>query len=190
LKVNIEALWPHIESGAEAIVMSASACTAMLTDYGHLLREDPVYAARAARVSELATDISEVVLAQKQVLGEALRAAGPRAKLGSKVAFQSPCTLQHALKVRGPVEALLGEAGFTLTPVPDSHLCCGSAGTYSILQPELSARLLSAKVAALEDGQPDYIATANIGCHTHIRGATALPVRHWVELLAARLEGP
>ena len=190
LKVNIEALWPHIESGAEAIVMSASACTAMLTDYGHLLREDPVYAARAARVSELATDLSEVVIAQKQVLGEALHLAGARAKLGAKVAFQSPCTLQHALKVRGPVEALLGEAGFTLTPVPDSHLCCGSAGTYSILQPELSARLLSAKVAALEHGQPDYIATANIGCHTHIRGATALPVRHWVELLAARLEGP
>jgi glycolate oxidase iron-sulfur subunit len=189
LKTNIDALWPYIESGAEAIVMTASACTAMLTDYGHLLREDPVYAARAARVSELATDISEVVLAQKQVLGEALRLSGASAKLGPKVAFQSPCTLQHALKVRGPVEALLAEAGFTLTPVPDSHLCCGSAGTYSILQPELSARLLSAKVAALEQGQPDYIATANIGCHTHIRGGTALPVRHWVELIAARLGG-
>jgi glycolate oxidase iron-sulfur subunit len=93
------------------------------------------------------------------------------------------------LKIRGVVESLLVEAGFTLTLVPDSHLCCGSAGTYSILQPELSARLLSAKVAALEHGQPAYIATANIGCHTHIRGGTALPVRHWIELLAARLEG-
>jgi glycolate oxidase iron-sulfur subunit len=190
LRTNVDALWPYIESGAEAIVMTASACTAMLTDYGHLLREDPVYAARAARVSELATDISEVVLAQKQVLGEALRLSGASAKLGPKVAFQSPCTLQHALKVRGPVEALLEAAGFTLTIVPDSHLCCGSAGTYSILQPELSARLLSAKVAALEQGQPAYIATANIGCHTHIRGGTALPVRHWVELIAARLDGP
>jgi glycolate oxidase iron-sulfur subunit len=189
LKVNIEALWPYIESGAEAIVMTASACTAMLTDYGHLLREDPVYAARAARVSELARDVSEVVLAEKQVLQEVLRRSGASAKLGAKVAFQSPCTLQHALKVRGPVESLLGEAGFTLTHVPDSHLCCGSAGTYSILQPELSARLLSAKVAALECGQPDYIATANIGCHTHIRGGTALPVRHWIELVAARMEG-
>jgi glycolate oxidase iron-sulfur subunit len=189
LKVNIEALWPYIESGAEAIVMTASACTAMLTDYGHLLREDPVYAARAARVSELARDVSEVVLAEKQVLQEVLRRSGASAKLGAKVAFQSPCTLQHALKVRGPVESLLGEAGFTLTPVPDSHLCCGSAGTYSILQPELSARLLSAKVAALEYGQPDYIATANIGCHAHIRGGTALPVRHWIELVAARMEG-
>ena len=189
LKVNIDALWPHIESGAEAIVMTASACTAMLTDYGHLLREDPVYAARATRVSELARDISEVVLAEKQVLEEVLRRSGARAKLGPKVAFQSPCTLQHALKVRGPVESLLGEAGFTLTHVPDSHLCCGSAGTYSILQPELSARLLTAKVAALEYGQPAYIATANIGCHTHIRGGTALPVRHWIELVAARMEG-
>ena len=172
-----------------AIVMTASACTAMLTDYGHLLREDPVYAARAARVSELARDISEVVLAEKQVLQEALRLSGSSAKPGPKVAFQSPCTLQHALKVRGPVEALLGEAGFTLTQVPDSYLCCGSAGTYSILQPELSARLLSAKVAALEHGQPAYIATANIGCQTHIRGGTSVPVRHWLELVAGRLEG-
>ena len=190
LKGNIDALWPHVQSGAEAIVMTASACTAMLTDYGHLMREDPAYAQRAARVSELARDISEVVLGQRQALQEALRQSGPSAKPGSKVAFQSPCTLQHALKVRGPVESLLGEAGFTLTHVPDSHLCCGSAGTYSILQPELSARLLSAKVAALEQGQPACIATANIGCHTHIRAGTALPVRHWIELIAARLEGP
>ena len=104
LKSNIDALWPHVQSGAEAIVMTASACTAMLIDYGHLLREDPVYAARAARVSELARDISEVVLAEKQVLQEALRLSGASAKPGPKVAFQSPCTLQHALKVRGPVE--------------------------------------------------------------------------------------
>jgi glycolate dehydrogenase iron-sulfur subunit len=189
LKHNIDALWPGIQSGAEAICMTASACTAMLTDYGHLLRADPVYASRAARVSELARDIGEIVLAEKRGLQEVLRASGVNAKLGPKVAFQSPCTLQHALKVRGVVEALLAEAGFTLTHVPDSHLCCGSAGTYSILQPELSARLLSAKVAALEQGRPELIATANIGCHTHIRGGTALPVRHWLELLAARLEG-
>jgi glycolate oxidase iron-sulfur subunit len=190
LKRNIDALWPHVQSGAEAIVMTASACTAMLTDYGHLLGEDPAYAQRAARVSELVRDISEVVLGQRQALQEALRQSGLSAKPGSKVAFQSPCTLQHALKVRGPVESLLGEAGFTLTHVPDGHLCCGSAGTYSILQPELSARLLRAKVAALEQGQPACIATANIGCHTHIRAGTALPVRHWIELIAARLEGP
>jgi glycolate oxidase iron-sulfur subunit len=140
-------------------------------------------------VSELARDLSEVVLSEKQPLLEMLGRepmVKPGAKPGTKVAFQSPCTLQHALKVRGPVETLLGAAGFALTAVPDSHLCCGSAGTYSILQPELSARLLQAKVAALEQGQPEVIATANIGCHTHIRTGTTLPVRHWIELLEER----
>ena len=188
LKNNVDAVWPHIQLGAEAVVMAASACTAMLTDYAHLLRADPDYAQRAERISTLARDLSEVVLTEKQALGAALRARGENAQPGPKVAFQSPCTLQHALKVRGPVESLLEQAGFTLTHVPDSHLCCGSAGTYSILQPELSARLLSAKVAALEQGQPTLIATANIGCHMHIRSGTALPVRHWVELIAERLE--
>ena len=185
LRANIDALWPHVAAGAEAIVMTASACTAMLTDYGHLLRADPVYAQRAARVSALARDLSEVVLSEKQSLLEAL-SRQPVPKPMPKVAFQSPCTLQHALKVRGPVETLLDAAGYALTPVPDSHLCCGSAGTYSILQPELSARLLQAKVAALEQGQPEVIATANIGCQTHIRTGTTLPVRHWIELLEER----
>ena len=188
LKNNVDAVWPHIQLGAEAVVMAASACTSMLTEYAHLLRADPDYAQRAERISTLARDLSEVVLTEKQALGAALRARGENAQPGPKVAFQSPCTLQHALKVRGPVESLLEQAGFTLTHVPDSHLCCGSAGTYSILQPELSARLLSAKVAALEQGQPTLIATANIGCHMHIRSGTALPVRHWVELIAERLE--
>ena len=185
LRANIDALWPHVAAGAEAIVMTASACTAMLTDYGHLLRADPVYAPRAARVSALARDLSEVVLSEKQSVLDAL-SRQPAAKSMIKIAFQSPCTLQHALKVRGPVETLLDAAGYALTPVPDSHLCCGSAGTYSILQPELSARLLQAKVAALEQGQPEVIATANIGCQTHIRTGTTLPVRHWIELLEER----
>jgi glycolate oxidase iron-sulfur subunit len=187
LKRNIDALWPHVASGAEAIVMTASACTAMLTDYGHLLRDDPAYAERAARVSALTKDISSVVLADVDRLKDSLRRKEHRAEPGPKVAFQSPCTLQHALKVRGVVESLLREAGYTLTYVPDSHLCCGSAGTYSILQPDLSARLLSAKVSALEQGAPTVIATANIGCQAHIRSATSLPVRHWIELLAARI---
>jgi glycolate oxidase iron-sulfur subunit len=185
LRANIDALWPHVAAGAEAIVMTASACTAMLTDYGHLLRDDSTYASRAARVSGLARDLSEVVLSEKQLLVEML-GREPTLKPGAKVAFQSPCTLQHALKVRGPVETLLGAAGFALATVPDSHLCCGSAGTYSILQPELSARLLKAKVAALEQGQPEVIATANIGCQTHLRTGTTLPVRHWIELLEER----
>jgi glycolate oxidase iron-sulfur subunit len=188
LRANIDAMWPHVEAGVEAIIMTASACTAMLTDYGHLLREDATYSARAARVSVLARDVSDVVLAETRALREALREAGKNAQPGPKVAFQAPCTLQHALRVRGVVESLLGEAGFTLTHVPDGHLCCGSAGTYSILQPELSSRLLSAKVAALEEGQPTVIATANIGCQTHIRAGTSLSVRHWIELIASRLQ--
>jgi glycolate oxidase iron-sulfur subunit len=169
--------------------MTASACTAMLTDYGHVLREDAAYAAKAARISALTRDISEVVMANAAALGDVLRqndrAAEDTSKL--KVAFQAPCTLQHALKVRGVVESLLAQAGFTLTQVQDGHLCCGSAGTYSILQPELSARLLSGKVAALEQGGPAVIATANIGCQTHLRGGTSLPVRHWIELIDERL---
>jgi glycolate oxidase iron-sulfur subunit len=189
LRHNIDAMWPSVESGVEAVIMTASACTAMLTDYGHLLREDLAYAGRAARVSALARDISEVVLANAQALAEALRRTGKSTAPGPRVAFQSPCTLQHALKIRGVVESLLREAGFTLTHVPDGHLCCGSAGTYSILQPELSSRLLAGKVAALQQGGPVLIATANIGCQTHIRTATALPVRHWIELLEARLRG-
>jgi len=193
LKHNIDAMWPHVESGVEAIIMTASACTAMLTDYGHLLREDPAYAARAARVSELAREMSDVLLDNAVKLKEALHAqalqSGGSAQPGPKVAFQSPCTLQHALKIRGSVESLLGEAGFVLTHVPDSHLCCGSAGTYSILQPALSARLLSDKVTALEQGGPAIIASANIGCQTHLRTGTALPVLHWIQLLEARLAG-
>jgi glycolate oxidase iron-sulfur subunit len=200
LRRNIDALWPHIESGAEAVVVTASACTAMVTDYGHLLRDDPKYAERAARVSALVRDISQVVLAEVGALQKALRRAAASdwastpaerastAKAKVRVAFHSPCTLQHGLRVTGVVEALLTEAGFSLTHVPDSHLCCGSAGTYSILQAGLSSRLLTDKVAALSQGSPAVIATANIGCLTHIRGGTSVAVQHWIELVAARLQ--
>lgn len=190
LRHNVDAIWPHIEGGAEAVVMTATGCTAMLADYAHLLREDVGYAERAARVSALSRDISELVLANAEALRAALRPHRESLPSKVKVAFQSPCTLQHALKVRGVVESLLTEAGFTLTSVPDSHLCCGSAGTYSILQSELSSRLLTAKVAALEQGGPSIIATANIGCQSHIRSGTSLPVRHWIELLETRLQEP
>lgn len=185
---NVDALWPHIEAGAEAVVVTASACASMVTEYGRLLQDDPDYAARAARVSALARDIAQVVAAESEGLAAALRrAAGTQAPTAARVAFHAPCTLQHALKVTGTVEALLTAAGFALTPVTDGQQCCGSAGTYSILQPELSARLLRLKVAALESGTPDLIATANIGCLTHIAGGTSVPVCHWVELLAQRL---
>ena len=185
---NVDALWPHIEAGAEAVVVTASACASMVTEYGRLLQDDPDYAARAARVSLLARDIAQVVAAESEGLAAALqRAADTQAPTAARVAFHAPCTLQHALKVTGTVEALLTAAGFALTPVTDRQQCCGSAGTYSILQPELSARLLRLKVAALESGTPDLIATANIGCLTHIGGGTSVPVCHWVELLAHRL---
>ena len=186
---NVDALWPHIEAGAEAVVVTASACASMVTEYGRLLQDDPDYAARAARVSALARDIAQVVAAESEGLAAALqRAADTQAPTAARVAFHAPCTLQHALKVTGTVEALLTAAGFALTPVTDRQQCCGSAGTYSILQPELSARLLRLKVAALESGTPDLIATANIGCLTHIGGGTSVPVCHWVELLAQRLQ--
>ena len=187
---NIDALWPHLEAGAEAIVVTASACALMVTEYGHLLRDDPRYADRAARVSQLTRDVSQIIAAESAALQAALRGApAATATPGVKVAFHSPCTLQHGLKVTGVVESLLAAAGFAATRVPDSHLCCGSAGTYSLLQPELSSRLLSAKLVALGQGSPDVIASANIGCLTHIQSGTSLPVRHWIELLAERL-GP
>jgi glycolate oxidase iron-sulfur subunit len=187
---NVDALWPHIEAGAEAVVVTASACASMLTEYRRLLQDDPDYAARAARVSALARDLAQVVAAESEALAAALqRAAARQVPTAARVAFHAPCTLQHALKITGTVEGLLTAAGFALTPVTDRQQCCGSAGTYSILQPELSARLLRLKVAALESGTPDLIATANIGCLTHIGGGTSVPVCHWVELLAQRLDG-
>ena len=191
MRQNVDVLWPHVEAGAEAIVITATACAAMLSDYGRLLGDDPAYAARAARISALVADISQVLTTNAGALGQALtQAPNPTSSPGAaplRVAFQAPCSLQHALKLPGVVEPLLLAAGFTLTPSADGQRCCGSAGTYSLLQPQLSAELLSAKVTALEAGRPDVIATANIGCLAHIRTGTALPVRHWVELLAVRL---
>ena len=191
MRRNIDALWPHIEAGAEAVVFAASACAAMVRDYGRLLKDDPAYAARAERISALALDISQLLAANAGTLRTALSdgstAPPPTARTPVRVAFQAPCTLQHALHAPGVVEPLLTTAGFTLTQVADGGRCCGSAGTYSLLQPELAARLLSAKVAALEAGAPQLIATANIGCLAHLRTGTTLPVHHWIELLAARL---
>ncbi len=176
MRRNIDAWWPQIEAGAEAIVMTASACGAMVKDYGHLLRDDPHYADKAARISILARDLGEV-LRDEDLAGIESRAAGRR------VAFHSPCTLQHGQQLHGVVESVLRRAGCQLTAVPDAHLCCGSAGTYSLLQPELSRRLLRNKLAALEGDRPDVIASANIGCQLHLASAAGIPVRHWIELL-------
>jgi glycolate oxidase iron-sulfur subunit len=182
MKANIDAWWPHVEQGAEAIVITASGCGTMVADYGHLLADDPAYAEKAARISTLAKDVSEVIASERAALAQLVEG-----KPGAQIAFHSPCSLQHGLKIRGVVEQILRDAGHALTPVADAHLCCGSAGTYSILQPELSQRLLADKVRNLEAGAPAAVATANIGCLAHIQSGTALPVRHWIELLDERL---
>lgn len=193
MRRNIDAWWPHVQAGVEAVVITASGCGTMVREYGHLLARDPQYAEKAARISELSKDISEVIFAEKEKLEEVIllstqhSARSPASDVKSRIAFHSPCSLQHGLQIRGRVEALLTSAGFELTMVPDSHLCCGSAGTYSILQPELSQRLLKNKVNALESGEPAMLATANIGCLTHIQSGTSLPVRHWVNILDERL---
>ena len=178
MRRNIDAWWPYVEQGAEAVVMTASGCGAMVKEYGHLLRNDPVYAVKAARISGLTRDLSEILAAEKDSLSRVLVPA-----LRDKVAFHAPCTLQHGQKITGVIEALLTQAGYELTPVTDKHLCCGSAGTYSILQKELSQRLLHNKLEALQNGKPAQIASANIGCQTHLQSGTDLPVRHWIELL-------
>ncbi|MGA4471422.1 glycolate oxidase subunit GlcF [Ectopseudomonas chengduensis] len=172
---NIDAWWPAIEAGAEAIVQTASGCGAFVKDYGHLLASDPAYATKAARVSALAKDLVEVLQS------EALEQLQVRAE--QRLAFHCPCTLQHAQKLGGAVEGVLTRLGFGLTAVPDSHLCCGSAGTYSLTQPALSRQLRDNKLNALESGKPDAIVTANIGCQTHLDGAGRTPVRHWIEIV-------
>ena len=183
VKANIDAWWPHVEQGAEAIVITASGCGTMVAEYGHLLRDDAVYAAKAARISGLAKDVSVVVFAERAAVAETTKG-----RAAQKIAFHSPCSLQHGLQIRGVVEPILTDAGFTLSHVHDAHLCCGSAGTYSILQPELSKQLLRNKVRALESGAPAIIATANIGCLSHIQSGTPTPVRHWIELLDERMQ--
>ena len=183
---NIDAWWPHVERGAEAIVVTASGCGVMVREYDHLLAHDAAYADRAKRVAELARDPVELVAAAWPELAPRMaRAAG-----NSRVAFHPPCTLQHGMKLRGAVERLLEDAGCTLLPLVDAHLCCGSAGTYSILQPELSHALKANKLRALEASHPEVIATANIGCMTHLQSGTRTPIRHWIELFDERLAEP
>jgi glycolate oxidase iron-sulfur subunit len=179
---NIDAWWPHIAAGAEAIVMNASGCGAMVRQYAYLLRHDATYASKAARVSELTRDLAELLPPLLAPRLEML-AASKR----ERVAFHPPCTLQHAQNVRGVVEALLSALGAQVLPFKDSHLCCGSAGTYSVLQPELANRLRDRKLEALMAARPDTILSANVGCIAHLAGTAPVTVQHWIEWVDARL---
>jgi glycolate oxidase iron-sulfur subunit len=180
MKRNIDAWWPHIEAGAEAVLMTASGCGAVVKEYGEHLRNDPQYSNKAARVSELTRDLSEVMA--NEPLSGLIRA--PR---NHRVAFHAPCTLQHGQKLGGVVEKILTQVGFELVPITDAHLCCGSAGTYSILQRKLSQQLLQNKLKNLQGNKPELIATANIGCQIHLQSGSRQRVVHWIELIAERL---
>lgn len=173
---NIDVWWPALDAGCEAIISTASGCGVMVKDYGTLLASDPEYAEKAKRVSALAKDFSEVLA--EEDLGE-LGVNGT----GRKIAFHPPCTLQHGQRITGVVEQILQGLGFELLPVRDSHLCCGSAGTYSVLQAEMATRLRDEKLRALNAQRPEMIVTANVGCELHLESAAGVPVRHWVSLL-------
>ena len=207
IRRNIDAWWPYLETGVEAILINASGCGAMVKDYGFLLRDDARYADKAARVAAAACDPIEWLERRADRLAAALPgpdasasdasasgkagAAGLRpadaALATNRIAFHPPCTLQHGQKIKGRVEALLRKLGASLCSVPDAHLCCGSAGTYSVLQPELSRQLRDRKLDALQSQRPELILSANIGCLAHLEAGTGTPVRHWIEWLDARL---
>ena len=185
MRRNIDAWWPYVEQGIEALVMNASGCGVTVKEYGYILKDDPAYAEKAARISELTRDLSELL----PVIAESLQASRPElmekiAVSAPRLAFHPPCTLQHGQQLRGGVEQHLGALGFDIRVANnEAHLCCGSAGTYSVLQPELAYQLRDRKLANLGDMAPEVIVSANIGCITHLQSGTATPVRHWVEVL-------
>ncbi len=191
MRSNIDAWWPHVENGVEAIVMNASGCGSTVKDYGHILHDDPHYADKAQRISALTRDLSELL----PVISKALRTDHPTlhariAAQAPKLAFHPPCTLQHGQKLKGGVEQYLGELGFDITvAASEAHLCCGSAGTYSVLQPELSYQLRDRKLGHLAQVKGDVIVSANIGCITHLQSGTTTPVQHWVEVLDTAIAG-
>ncbi|MCB2017735.1 MAG: glycolate oxidase subunit GlcF, partial [Hydrogenophaga sp.] len=187
MRANIDAWWPHVEAGVEAIVMNASGCGVTVKEYGHVLQGDPAYAAKAARISELTQDLSELLPMLVPALQPKL-AARPGAN--QVVAFHPPCTLQHGQQLKGGVEQHLTALGFTVQVARnESHLCCGSAGTYSVLNPKLAYTLRDRKLGHLGELKPAVITSANIGCITHLQSGTDTPVRHWVELLDDALAG-
>ncbi len=176
IKQNIDAWWHHVNNGIEAIVITASGCGVMVKDYAHLLKNDEMYALKAKKISDLTKDISEIIASEKIQTNSI---SSP----DSTVSFHSPCTLQHGLQLNGVVEKILSDLGYKLTQVDDAHICCGSAGTYSVLQPKLAKKLLINKIKNLKQDRPDYIATANIGCQMHLSTKSDKPVKHWIELV-------
>jgi glycolate oxidase iron-sulfur subunit len=178
MRRNIDAWWPYVVAGAEAIVMTASGCGVTVKEYGHLLHDDPLYAEKAKRISELTKDLSEIMPAFEAELAKQLTG-----KITKRVAYHPPCTLQHGQQIRGKVESVLRACGVDVKLCADSHLCCGSAGTYSVTQPELSYQLRDNKIKNLEAMSPEVIVSANIGCLTHLQSGTEIPVRHWIELI-------
>jgi glycolate oxidase iron-sulfur subunit len=177
MRRNIDAWWPLVDS-IEAIVMNASGCGVTVKEYGHHLKDDPVYAAKAARISELTRDLSELM---PELVGEL---QGKVQATAGRVVFHPPCTLQHGQQLRGGVDTLMGALGFDIKLASsESHLCCGSAGTYSVLNPEIATQLRDRKLGHLGVMAPEVIVSANIGCITHLQSGTATPVRHWVEVL-------
>jgi glycolate oxidase iron-sulfur subunit len=177
MRKNIDALWPHIEAGVEAIVLTASACGTHFREYGQLLHDDPHYRDRAQRVSDMTRDIAEIVAEEWK---DDLQ---PSTQPARRIAFQSSCSLQHGEKLNGVVEKLLKRAGFKLVPVRYPFMCCGAAGSYSILQPDLAQSLRADKLETLMASRPTAIATANIGCLSHLAAASPVPVSHWIEML-------
>jgi glycolate oxidase iron-sulfur subunit len=175
MRANIDAWWPTIKDGAEAVISSASGCGAQLADYGHLLAHDEQYAEKAERISKMSRDIAQVISA------EDLSALTINTQVG-KISIHSPCTLQHALGEPHLLNSLLTRAGFNVVPLTGTQLCCGSAGTYSLLQSDISGRLRDQALTRLNQHQPDLIVTANIGCQLQLQSADT-PVRHWIELL-------
>ena len=185
MRANIDAWWPHL-AGVEAILMNASGCGVTVKEYGHLLQDDPLYAAKAARISELTRDLSEWLPELSVRLAD--KVPPDRAAQAGAMAYHPPCTLQHGQQLRGGVEKHLSELGFNIKITgAESHLCCGSAGTYSVLNPELSGQLRERKLGHLNSTfgaeKPDLIVSANMGCITHLQSGTATPVRHWIEVL-------
>ena len=175
MRRNIDAWWPLLESGAEGIVMTASGCGVTVKEYGQVLADDSQYAEKAKRVSSVTWDLSEILLREPMAASSAGR--------GVSVAVQTPCTLQHGQGINGSIEEILSRLGFQQVTVENPHLCCGSAGSYAILQSSIAKRLRQDKLNALQAGEPNVVVTANVGCQVHLAAQSTVPVRHWIELV-------